>query len=494
MANKTLRTRIAQKYDSALNWKTSQLVLLKGEFAVDELNRIKIGDGIHTWSGLPFAVDGKSTAISFLPTNDLPDVNSENFEFVPGNLALTPNGLLWCLVPDGESVEWVDLTNKSDIDALQAALFVLQNELNTKTEALQSAIVALQEALENSFASDLEEVKEQVAVNKADIAANKVDIAANAQNINTIFDSQSGKIKSAVLPSFVDDVVEGIVCVGSSDSEATYKLTHNGDAVIGFFGASGAEEAATRALSFISVAEQDDINLSTATPYQENGITYTFPAQPVASKIAPSSSVIYVDVMTNKTYRWSGSQFVVVASDLALGITSSSAFYGDKGNEVYNEVLTTTNEHTSLKDRVAALETKTDEVYDEVFTAETGLKDRTTALEGDVEALKATDAAHDAAIVALNGECASIRTDLENEFAAGILALKEESEQKDAAHDAAIVALQQQIGEVNESASAMGFSSVLDNTPTKTITVGDAPEEVLDIDLLIFDCGDASMA
>ena len=122
------------------------------------------------------------------------------------------------------------------------------------------------------------------------------------------------------------------------------------------------------------------------------------------------------------------------------------------------------------------------------------MKARTTALEGEVAALKTTDAAHDAAIVALNGECASIRTDLENEFAAGILALKEESEQKDAAHDAAIVALQQQIGEVNESASAMGFGSVLDNTPTKQVTVGGAQEDVLDIDLLIFDCGDASMA
>lgn len=44
---------------------------------------------------------------------------------------------------------------------------------------------------------------------------------------------------------------------------------------------------------------------------------------------------IYVDTSTNKSYRWSGSQYVVIASDLALGTTSSTAYRGDYGNTAY---------------------------------------------------------------------------------------------------------------------------------------------------------------
>lgn len=40
---------------------------------------------------------------------------------------------------------------------------------------------------------------------------------------------------------------------------------------------------------------------------------------------------IYVDVSTNKTYRWSGSGYIAISSDLALGETSSTAYAGNKG-------------------------------------------------------------------------------------------------------------------------------------------------------------------
>lgn len=447
MANKVLRTRIAQKFATAEQWQSSQLVLLKGELAIDEQNRIKIGDGLKTWSELPFVVDGKATAISF--PNELPAANSP--EYNPGNLVLTPDGKLWCLVEEGESREWVDLTNKADIQALQAGMVALQNE----TEGLQSAIIALQAALESSQVDD-------------ELEAIRTDVAANTGNIAAIYDAQAGKINSNVLPSFVDDVVEGLVCISESDNDATYRLTHNGDAVTGFFGASGADSGATRNLSFICAGSPASENLS-AVSYEENGVTYSFPTDPVADKIDPSSSIIYVDVRTNKTYRWSGSQFVVVASDLALGETSSTAYAGDKGAEVYSEVFTTTAEHTSLQDRAAALEA------------------RATALEEK-------DAAHEASLLAIQSECEAKHQALEDEFASGIVALKQESEQKDAAHDAAIVALQQQVDAIEVSAASVNsFSEVLEATPTKKVMINGVEEEVLDVDEIIFDCGDASV-
>ena len=43
------------------------------------------------------------------------------------------------------------------------------------------------------------------------------------------------------------------------------------------------------------------------------------------------SGKIYVDLSTNKTYRWSGTTYVVIGGDLALGETSTTAYAGNKG-------------------------------------------------------------------------------------------------------------------------------------------------------------------
>lgn len=45
---------------------------------------------------------------------------------------------------------------------------------------------------------------------------------------------------------------------------------------------------------------------------------------------------IYVVLDTNKTYRWSGSAYVVISPSLALGETSSTAYRGDRGKTAYD--------------------------------------------------------------------------------------------------------------------------------------------------------------
>lgn len=47
--------------------------------------------------------------------------------------------------------------------------------------------------------------------------------------------------------------------------------------------------------------------------------------------IAGEANKIYVDLTTNKTYRWSGNFYVVISETLALGETGSTAYAGDKG-------------------------------------------------------------------------------------------------------------------------------------------------------------------
>lgn len=55
--------------------------------------------------------------------------------------------------------------------------------------------------------------------------------------------------------------------------------------------------------------------------------------------ITPEASKIYVDLTTNKTYRWSGSTYVEISESLALGETSATAFDGARGLAAYNHSL-----------------------------------------------------------------------------------------------------------------------------------------------------------
>ncbi len=48
------------------------------------------------------------------------------------------------------------------------------------------------------------------------------------------------------------------------------------------------------------------------------------------------TSVIYVALDTNKTYRWSGSSYTIISDTIALGETSSTAYRGDRGKTAYD--------------------------------------------------------------------------------------------------------------------------------------------------------------
>ena len=87
----------------------------------------------------------------------------------------------------------------------------------------------------------------------------------------------NGKVPSSQLPSFVDDVVEGYLSGGKF--------------------------------------------------YKESAHT---------TEISGETGKIYIDLSTGKTYRWSGSAFVVISETLALGETSSTAYRGDRGKIAYD--------------------------------------------------------------------------------------------------------------------------------------------------------------
>lgn len=64
-----------------------------------------------------------------------------------------------------------------------------------------------------------------------------------------------------------------------------------------------------------------------------------------SSACTPEAGKIYVDTGKNTTYRWSGSFYVPIGSDLALGETESTAFRGDHGKEAYDHISRQDNPH-----------------------------------------------------------------------------------------------------------------------------------------------------
>ena len=109
--------------------------------------------------------------------------------------------------------------------------------------------------------------------------AEKLNASLKGANNGVAELDASGKVPSSQLPSFVDDVIE-----------AYYNTTD------GKF-------------------------------YEES--TYT-------TEITGESGKIYVDLTSNKTYRWGGSAYAEISESLALGETSTTAYRGDRGKTAYD--------------------------------------------------------------------------------------------------------------------------------------------------------------
>lgn len=58
---------------------------------------------------------------------------------------------------------------------------------------------------------------------------------------------------------------------------------------------------------------------------------------------------IYIAVDTNLTYRWSGTGYIKIASDLALGETAATAYAGDKGKKNADDIATINTKLTTVE-------------------------------------------------------------------------------------------------------------------------------------------------
>lgn len=89
------------------------------------------------------------------------------------------------------------------------------------------------------------------------------------------------------------------------------------------------------------------------------------------------SGKIYIALDTNLTYRWGGTEYVAIASDLALGETASTAYRGDRGKIAY--------EHATDPNKVSSAVTSG--MYKIGVTSEGHISDTTSVTKQDIVAL-----------------------------------------------------------------------------------------------------------
>ena len=125
-------------------------------------------------------------------------------------------------------------------------------------------------------------------------AANKPSYTLGEVSGNLDVSRLSGVIDAAHLPSYVDDVIEGYLNGGKFYTTKSSSGTYSGE-------------------------------------------------------IKAEAGKIYVDLSNNKTYRWSGSTYVVISETIALGTTHATAGYGDESRAAYNHSTSTGNPHKTTK-------------------------------------------------------------------------------------------------------------------------------------------------
>lgn len=108
---------------------------------------------------------------------------------------------------------------------------------------------------------------------------------------------EEGKIPAAILPSYVDDIIEGY-------------LVDN-----------------------IFWADENHLE-----------------------EIVPESGKIYVNLPDGKTYRWSGTQYTIVSDSIALGETAGTAYEGSKGKVLAEKVTSLESDSAQTDQEISSIQ------------------------------------------------------------------------------------------------------------------------------------------
>lgn len=311
MANTTLNTRVICKVDTAAKWAVSTLVLLKGEIGIEaDTRKFKIGDGVKTFAQLEYAAQ--------LPTktsDQNPTTADTGYEI--GSFWLnTTSGTTYILQSNTPEPAWVQMAKFSDItsgnfgDMHKATYDTDNNGSVDKADSLKNtdgSFLVINDANTTGLwtAAKIQQALTEGLALKADVATTytktdvdgKLDLKANVADVykKTEVDGfLNTKADKTALADYIP-----LTQKGTADGVAT--LDGSGKVPV------------SQLPSYVSdIIEADNLA--------------AFPKTGEANKI-------YVAKDTNKTYRWSGSQYTEISASLAIGTTSGTAYDGASGQQ-----------------------------------------------------------------------------------------------------------------------------------------------------------------
>jgi hypothetical protein len=100
-----LNIRIISRNDVSSNWEDINPILLKGEIGIEiDTNKIKIGDGVKTWTQLDYASGGGASLIVVENFGDLPEegANDKLYKVSSSQLLYIWNSLTNTYAPLGQ--------------------------------------------------------------------------------------------------------------------------------------------------------------------------------------------------------------------------------------------------------------------------------------------------------------------------------------------------------------------------------------------------------
>lgn len=311
MANTTLNTRVICKVDTAAKWASSSLVLLKGEIAIEaDTRKFKIGDGVKTFSQLEYAAQ--------LPTKistQNPSVTDTGYEV--GSLWMnSTDGSTYILQTNDAEPTWVKLAKFSD---LAAGDFGDMHARDYDTDGNGSVDKA--DTLKNSDGSFL-------SVNDS-----------NTDGLWTASKTNQTITEGLALKADKSDTYTKTEVDGKLDLKANAADVYNKGEVDGFLNTKADKTALADYIPLTQKGTADGVAtldgsgkvpVSQLPSYVSDIIEAdnlaAFPKTGEANKI-------YVAKDTNKTYRWSGSQYTEISASLAIGTTSGTAYDGASGQQ-----------------------------------------------------------------------------------------------------------------------------------------------------------------
>lgn len=274
--NFTLNSRLQHCVKTADDWKSCSIVPLAGEFCIEsDTRKMKVGNGTELYSALKYANVTPEDVANIVASSSHTHSNKSILDATTASFTTALKSKLDNVAAGAEVNVQADWSvSDSSNDAF------IKNKPGAAGTGLgfvkTGGDVTISDGVitvnDNSHAHTIGNVTGLQAALDAKIATSAKGTANGVAELDS-----TGKVPANQLPSFVDDVIEGYLNAGKLYKEEAHTSQINGEA-----------------------------------------------------------GKIYIDLHTNKTYRWSGSAFVVISDTIALGETSTTAYRGDKGKTAYD--------------------------------------------------------------------------------------------------------------------------------------------------------------